>query len=80
MDLVARLPLRQPLPSTDPDGPQQWLTLVHVEVESDDSVASLRRRMFDYRNFLQGITTDEIGYSRGIGPVARDAKLKSDAP
>ena len=28
------------------------------------------------RNFLQGITSTELGYSRGIGPVGRDVVLR----
>lgn len=53
VDLVARLPVRESLPGADHGGPQTVMTLVHVEVESAESVAPLRKRMYDYRNFLQ---------------------------
>jgi hypothetical protein len=51
VDLVARLPLRPgvPPPAADPAEPADcWLTLIHVEIESRDSVAPLRPRMFSY--------------------------------
>lgn len=49
VDLVARLPVRQPLTGAE----QTMMTLVHVELESAESAAPLRKRMYDYRNFLQ---------------------------
>jgi hypothetical protein len=48
VDLVARVPVRQELASQKPDNQERWITLVHVEVESDDTVAPLRRRMWEY--------------------------------
>src|SRR5271163_4543269 len=47
LDLVARLPLRQP-PRPDDEGAGSWLALVHVELEADDRATALRRRMFAY--------------------------------
>lgn len=51
VDLVARIKLRHALTGS---GQDVWITLIHVEVEASGSVAPLRRRMFEYRNFLQG--------------------------
>lgn len=52
-DVVAKLPLRpgvvSPLASTK--GP--WLTLIHVEIESEESVAALRERMYLYYHDLR---------------------------
>jgi hypothetical protein len=48
LDLVARLPLRDGVPPpmrTPADPADCLLTLIHVEVESQDSVAALRPRM-----------------------------------
>jgi hypothetical protein len=56
LDLVARLPL---LPGVPPPAPTLaapadcWLTLIHVEIESQDTVAPLRPRMFSYYEQLR---------------------------
>jgi hypothetical protein len=47
LDLVARLRIRADAPPPWP-GCEGLLVLVHIEVESDDSVAPLRPRMFEY--------------------------------
>jgi hypothetical protein len=47
LDLVARLRLRPGAPSPRP-GVTDLVALVHVEVESRDSVVAFRPRMFDY--------------------------------
>ena len=47
LDLVARLELRPDAPPPR-DGATDLVALVHVEVESRDSVAAFRPRMFDY--------------------------------
>ena len=55
LDLVARLPLRPgiPHPASAPGEPTDcWLTLIHVEIESRDTVAPLRPRMFSYHEQL----------------------------
>ena len=53
LDLVARLPTRQAvlLPRGEPA--ESWIALVHVEIESADTVAPLRRRMFEYYAHLR---------------------------
>lgn len=53
LDLVAKLPTRQavPLPRGEPG--QSWIALVHVEIESADSVEPLRHRMFEYYELLR---------------------------
>jgi hypothetical protein len=56
LDLVARLPLRPgvPPPGTTPaESASECLTLVHVEIESQDSVAPLRPRMLSYYEQLR---------------------------
>jgi hypothetical protein len=47
LDLVAKLPTRQPVPGQRTGEPDQWLALVHIEIESPDKVATLRPRMFE---------------------------------
>jgi len=52
IDLVAQLPVNHaPDLSDEPGG--RWLVLVHVEIESADNVAPLRRRMFEYHRHLR---------------------------
>ena len=56
LDLVARLPLRPgvPPPSSEAGEPTDcWLTLIHVEIESQDTVAPLRPRMHSYYEQLR---------------------------
>jgi hypothetical protein len=56
LDLVARVPLRPgvPPPAPAPGEPaDRWLTLIHVEIESQDSVAPLRPRMLSYYEQLR---------------------------
>jgi hypothetical protein len=57
VDLVARLPLRPGVPpptaAAEPAAAEPWLTLIHVEVESRDSVAPLRPRMHSYYEQLR---------------------------
>ena len=56
LDLVARLPLRPgvPHPAGAPGGPADcWLTLIHIEIDSRDTVVVLRPRMFDYYELLR---------------------------
>jgi hypothetical protein len=51
LDLVAKLPTRQGVPGQRPDEPEQWLALVHIEIESPDKVTPLRPRM--YRSYAE---------------------------
>ncbi len=54
LDLVARLALRPGVPPPVPDeSTDRWLTLIHVEVESRDTSAPLRPRMFSYYEQLR---------------------------
>jgi hypothetical protein len=57
LDLVARLPLRPGVPPPAATAPGElagpWLTLIHVEVESRDTVAPLRPRMHSYYEQLR---------------------------
>jgi hypothetical protein len=46
LDLVAKLPTRQAVPGQRTGEPESWLALIHVEIESPDTVAPLRPRMF----------------------------------
>ena len=54
LDLVAKLPVRQVLPGQRPGQEDNWIALLHVEIESDDSVAPLRPRVFHYFHVLEG--------------------------
>jgi Domain of unknown function (DUF4351) len=56
LDLVARLPLRDGVPppmGISVESADSLLTLIHVEVESQDSVAALRPRMLSYYEQLR---------------------------
>ena len=56
LDLVARLPLRPGVPPPAPAAGEPadcWLTLIHVEIESQDTVAPLRPRMLSYYEQLR---------------------------
>jgi hypothetical protein len=63
IDLLAKVRVRRP-PSDNVAEPQPWLALIHVEVEAKDSVAPLRRRMFEYYEFL------EQGHRLQVLPIA----------
>lgn len=53
LDIVAKLATREPVPAMRSDQGDNWIALVHVEIESADSVAALRPRMLDYYHFLR---------------------------
>jgi hypothetical protein len=53
VDLVAKLPTRQGVPGQRPDEEESWLALVHIEVESRDSVQPLRSRMYETYEHLR---------------------------
>ncbi len=53
MDLVAKVPVRQAVERPRPAEGNSWIVLVHVEVESRDSVAPLRGRMHAYYQHLK---------------------------
>lgn len=64
LDLVARLPLVQELQSAQDTGADAMVAIIHVEVESADSVAPLRKRMFQYYAHLRQ------KYAEPVLPVA----------
>lgn len=47
LDLVGKLPTRQAVPGQRPGEPDQWLALVHIEIESPETAAPVRPRMFE---------------------------------
>jgi hypothetical protein len=56
LDLVARLPVRPGVPPPAPPSGEpadHWLTLIHIEIESRDSVAPLRPRLLSYYEQLR---------------------------
>ena len=53
LDLLARLPTRQALPTPGGEAAESWLALVHVEIESADKVAPFRRRVFEYYELIR---------------------------
>jgi hypothetical protein len=46
LDLVGKLPTRQIVPGQRSGETNNWLALVHIEIESADKVSPLRPRMF----------------------------------
>lgn len=53
LDLVAEISVRQAVPGQRPGREENWIALLHVEIESADTVAPFRPRMFDYFWVLQ---------------------------
>ncbi|HKI33829.1 MAG TPA: DUF4351 domain-containing protein [Gemmataceae bacterium] len=53
LDLVARVPVRQVVPSQRSGEPDRWIVLIHIEVEADDRITRLRPRMYDYYKGLR---------------------------
>jgi hypothetical protein len=53
LDLVARMPTREGVPGQAPGEPENWLALVHVEIESPDKLTPFRGRMFYYHVHLR---------------------------
>jgi hypothetical protein len=52
LDLVARLPVREPLALSASERAKKWLALLHVEVESPEKVKQFPGRMFEYYDLL----------------------------
>jgi hypothetical protein len=74
LDLVARVPLREPRPAT---GAPLRDHIVHVEVESGDRAARLRPRMFEYythlrRRYRLPVLPIGLFLRAGLGGVGRD--------
>jgi hypothetical protein len=70
LDLVGKLPTRRGVPGLRPGEPEQWLALVHIEIESPDKATPLRPRMFDaYRHLRQqhGLPVLPIGVFLHVG-------------
>jgi hypothetical protein len=70
LDLVARLPVRVPLPRPGAISTASWIALVHVEIEATDTVAPLRRRMFEDYEYLRhqyGLPVLTIGLYLRVG-------------
>ncbi len=53
LDLVAKLPTRQSVPGVAPGEAENWLALVHIEIESPDRAKPLRQRMQQSYGFLR---------------------------
>jgi len=53
LDLVVKIPVHQVLSAQRPDREDSWIAVLHVEIESADTVAPFRPRMFDYFWVLQ---------------------------
>ena len=53
-DVVAKVPLRPGVEPPMPGGEGPWLTLIHVEIESPDSIAPLRYRLCGYYHDMRG--------------------------
>ena len=54
LDLVAKLATREPVPGQRHGEAEQWLALVHLEIESPDRAKPVRHRMFEPYSFLRG--------------------------
>jgi hypothetical protein len=70
LDLVAKLPTRQAVPGQRPGEPQNWLALIHIEIESPDRVTPLRPRMFHAYGHLRrkyGLAVLPIGLYLRVG-------------
>ncbi|HXG08940.1 MAG TPA: hypothetical protein VNK04_04055 [Gemmataceae bacterium] len=70
LDLVARVPVRQVVVLPRGEPAEHWIVLIHVEIESEDKVAPLRPRMFDYYESLRrqhGLPVLPIGLYLRVG-------------
>lgn len=52
-DLIARVPAREALPVVNRGAGEQWLVLIHVEVESRDTSEPIKPRMFEFYHTLR---------------------------
>jgi hypothetical protein len=50
---VGKLPTRQAVAGQRPGEPEQWLALIHIEIESPDKAAPLRPRMYEAYGWLR---------------------------
>jgi hypothetical protein len=53
LDLLGKLPLRQLVAGQRPGEPDQWLALIHIEIESPDKASTLRPRMYESYGWLR---------------------------
>jgi hypothetical protein len=70
LDLVAKVATKDIVPSQRPGQKDSRIALIHVELEHEDSVASLRPRMFDYYQHLRdrhGLPVLPIGLYLRVG-------------
>ena len=70
LDLVGKLPTRQAVPGPRAGDAEQWLALVHIEIESPDTSAPLRPRMFEAYTHLRrqdGLPVLTIGLFLRVG-------------
>jgi hypothetical protein len=72
LDLVARIPLKQPVRSDDGEPIEDLVAIIHVEIESADRVKPLRQTMFQYFAHLRQ------KYSEPILPVALYLRVGGD--
>jgi hypothetical protein len=70
VDLLAKLPTREAVPEQRPGEGERWLALIHVEVESEDSVRPQRPRMHELYGILRrrhGLPVLPIGLYLRVG-------------
>jgi hypothetical protein len=70
LDLVAKLPTRQAVAPQSSGDPEQWLALIHIEIESPDKAAPNRPRMFRSYVYLRdkyGLPVLPIGVYLKVG-------------
>lgn len=81
-DVVAKVPLRPGVEPPMPGGEGPWLTLIHVEIESPDSVAPLRYRMCGYyhdirRKYLLPVLPIALYLKVGLEGIGQDEYQES---
>jgi hypothetical protein len=70
LDLVARLPTREAVPGQRPGESEQYLALVHIEIESPDRATPLRPRIYRDYGYLRdkyGLPVLPIGLFLKVG-------------
>ncbi|MBL8794866.1 MAG: hypothetical protein JNM56_13235 [Planctomycetia bacterium] len=82
LDIVARLRATEPIPTPFAAEAESWLALLHIEIESADSVKPLRSRMADYYMLLRrryGLPVLPIGLYLQVGleGIGRDVYEES---
>jgi dTMP kinase len=85
LDMIARLPLHQPEPPLRPDEEDHLIALLHIEIESDDTVEPFRSRAYHYyeqlrRNYRVPVLPIAVYLQVGLDGIGIDEFRESFGP